>query len=150
MTPAYYHKSLTIFLETDPTAVLGELTNAHNFSVEQLQRYAWIEQIKILTSALKCFSSGEILFEFTIPRMGKRADVLLILGSVVVVVEFKVGSTSFDRIAIEQVHDYALDLKTSTREAAAFLLSHCLWPQKLGRRARKSCAGPLTAYPSRL
>ena len=111
MTPAYYHKSLTIFLEADPTAVLGELTNAHNFSVEQLQRYAWIEQIKILKSALKYFASGEILFEFTIPRMGKRADVLLILGSVVVVVEFKVGSTSFDRIAIEQVHDYALDLK---------------------------------------
>ena len=71
MTPAYYHKSLTIFLEADPTAVLGELTNAHNFSVEQLQRYAWIEQIKILKSALKYFASGEILFEFTIPRMGK-------------------------------------------------------------------------------
>jgi hypothetical protein len=54
---------------------------------------------------------GTIYFEFSIPRMGKRADVILISGSVVFVIEFKVGSDTFDRAAIEQVHDYALDLK---------------------------------------
>ncbi len=60
-------------------------------------------------------NSGHILFEFAIPRMGKRADVVLILGCTVVVVEFKVGSATFDRSAVEQVQDYALDLKNFHR-----------------------------------
>ena len=51
------------------------------------------------------------MFEFAIPRMGKRADVVLLIDGIVLVLEFKVGSETFDRHAIEQVHDYALDLK---------------------------------------
>lgn len=47
--------------------------------------------------------------------MGKRADVVLVLGGIVFVIEFKVGATSFDRSAVEQVHDYALDLKNFHR-----------------------------------
>jgi len=43
--------------------------------------------------------------------MGKRADVVLLIGGIVFVIEFKVGSHSFDSYAIEQAHDYALDLK---------------------------------------
>ncbi|MDQ6799354.1 MAG: DUF2075 domain-containing protein [Acidobacteriota bacterium] len=43
--------------------------------------------------------------------MGRRVDVVLLIGPVVLVVEFKVGATDFDRSAIEQVWDYALDLK---------------------------------------
>ena len=43
--------------------------------------------------------------------MGKRADAIIILDGVVFVVEFKVHATSFDAAAIEQVTDYALDLK---------------------------------------
>lgn len=43
--------------------------------------------------------------------MGKRADVVVLLGSTVFVIEFKVGSSTFDSYAIDQVHDYALDLK---------------------------------------
>lgn len=43
--------------------------------------------------------------------MGKRIDVVLLIGPVVFVVEFKVGATTFDRAAVEQVWDYALDLK---------------------------------------
>ncbi|MCE2832726.1 MAG: DUF2075 domain-containing protein [Oxalobacteraceae bacterium] len=54
---------------------------------------------------------GWIYFEFSIPRMGKRADVVLLIGGIVFVIEFKVGSHSFDSYAIEQAHDYALDLK---------------------------------------
>ena len=43
--------------------------------------------------------------------MGRRIDTVLLIGPIVFVVEFKVGETSFDRAAIEQVWDYALDLK---------------------------------------
>ena len=54
---------------------------------------------------------GWIAFEFAIPRMGKRADVVLVAAGIVFVVEFKVGSQHFDAAASDQVVDYALDLK---------------------------------------
>jgi hypothetical protein len=43
--------------------------------------------------------------------MGRRIDVVLLIGPVVFVIEFKVGEKTFDRAAIDQVWDYALDLK---------------------------------------
>lgn len=58
---------------------------------------------------------GTIYFEFIIPRMGKRADVVLLLAEIVAVLEFKVGAVEFGRQALDQVHDYALDLKNFHR-----------------------------------
>ena len=43
--------------------------------------------------------------------MGRRIDVVLVIGSVIFAVEFKVGEKTFDRSAIDQVWDYGLDLK---------------------------------------
>src|SRR4029450_7879933 len=54
---------------------------------------------------------GSIFFEFNIPRMGRRIDVVLVIGAVVFAIEFKVGEKAFDRSAIDQVWDYGLDLK---------------------------------------
>lgn len=42
--------------------------------------------------------------------MGSRVDAIVITGPLVIVIEFKVGASSFDAAAIDQVHDYALDL----------------------------------------
>ncbi|MGP1438975.1 MAG: DUF2075 domain-containing protein [Treponema sp.] len=54
---------------------------------------------------------GSILFEFTIPRMGRRVDCIILSYGCVFVIEFKVGSEVFHKNAVEQVTDYALDLK---------------------------------------
>ncbi len=43
--------------------------------------------------------------------MGRRVDVILVVGPAVFALEFKVGERAFDRAAIDQVWDYALDLK---------------------------------------
>jgi DUF2075 family protein len=43
--------------------------------------------------------------------MGKRIDVLLLIGSAIFVLEFKVGEKEFISYAIDQVMDYALELK---------------------------------------
>ncbi len=107
---AYYEADVEDFCTADPNAVLGELVNRHGFALELQQKFAWQEQISMLQATLTKVS-GRIYFEFSIPRMGKRADVILISSSAVFVIEFKVGSDTFDRAAIEQVHDYALDLK---------------------------------------
>jgi hypothetical protein len=46
-----------------------------------------------------------------IPRMGKRADAIIISGGQIFVIEYKVGADDYQKHAIDQVLDYALDLK---------------------------------------
>ncbi|WP_272011153.1 DUF2075 domain-containing protein [Roseovarius sp. ZX-A-9] len=90
---------------------MGELARSHHHALEHEQRSAWIKQIEILKRVLASARDSHVFFEFSIPRMGKRADAVVLRNGVVFVVEFKVNAESFDRAAIEQVHDYALDLK---------------------------------------
>ncbi len=59
----------------------------------------------------KSGGQGLIAFEFAVPRMGKRIDVVLVQGAAVYVLEFKVGQREFTSDAINQVWDYALDMK---------------------------------------
>lgn len=80
------------------------------FALLPTQTNAWLEQIHILQDQLKG-QTGSLFLEFNIPRMGRRIDTVLLIGPAVFVVEFKVGETSFERAAIDQVWDYALDLK---------------------------------------
>jgi len=108
---AYYETNLQDFLDADEDAILGALTMQHGFALEHQQKHAWQGQIQLLQRLLSPTLKGWIYFEFSIPRMGKRADVVLLIGGIVFVIEFKVGSHSFDSYAIEQAHDYALDLK---------------------------------------
>lgn len=111
MHNAYYSASINDFIAQVPEAVLGELAKRNPFALDPLQRNAWLSQIEILQSQLVGMSAGWIAFEFAIPRMGKRVDVVLIIAGIVFVVEFKVGSDQFDATASDQVVDYALDLK---------------------------------------
>lgn len=108
---AYYEADIPSFCKANAQAILGALTEHHGFTLEIQQRLAWQEQIRLLQLSLRGIEAGSIYFEFSIPRMGKRADVVLLIGSTIFVVEFKVGSDTFDHAALEQVHDYALDLK---------------------------------------
>lgn len=115
MSASYYSSSIPDFLLQSSSEVLGLLANAHRFALEQTQRDAWVSQIMLLKRELAGIGEGEIHFEFVIPRMGKRADCIVVYRDVVFVLEFKVGSSQVDRAAIEQVHDYALDLKNFHR-----------------------------------
>ena len=107
---AWYCSSIDEFLKETPDAVLGQLAANSDFSVSSSQRDGWLAEIEILRSQLNGIS-GSVFLEFNIPRMGRRVDAVLIIGPVVLPVEFKVGERVFDRAAIDQVWDYALDLK---------------------------------------
>lgn len=106
----WYGASIAEFLDTTPEAVLGQLTSNCDFALLPTQRDAWLAQIEFLRSQVRGLS-GSIFFEFNIPRMGRRIDVVLVIGPVVFAIEFKVGEKTFDRSAIDQVWDYGLDLK---------------------------------------
>ena len=102
------------FVRQSSDEILGEMTRRAGGDLELTQNNAWQEQIEIL-KALKLVdsehSSAKIYFEYTIPRLGRRADVILIVGHVLFVVEFKAGESQFNVSALDQVWDYALDLK---------------------------------------
>ncbi len=69
-------------------------------------------QIQILKPALQHFPGASyLLLEFAIPRMGKRVDVILLAHGIVFVLEFKIGERHYTTHALDQVLDYALDLK---------------------------------------
>jgi len=100
------------FLAENENSILGQLVHHSDFAVEIGQRNAWVEQIASLKKTLAaCAGRGSVYFEYAIPRLGKRVDVILILDHVLFVIEFKVGEHLFQRNAKDQVWDYALDLK---------------------------------------
>lgn len=110
MNRSYYSATFKNFLNTSSETILGELTKRHTFTLEHNQRNAWLEEISILRNAL-CKYQGAVYLEFSIPRMGQRIDAVLLIGSVIFVLEFKVGEKVFTQHAYDQVWDYALDLK---------------------------------------
>lgn len=106
----FYRKTIQGFLQDTPREILGDLAQNNPFSLVPNQRDAWSIQISILKESLKSFQ-GDLFFEYSIPRMGRRVDVVAIIGSVIFVLEFKVGSINYEVVDIDQVWDYALDLK---------------------------------------
>jgi Uncharacterized conserved protein (DUF2075) len=107
---AWYGALIDEFRNADPDTVFGILAKNPEFDLATTQKEAWLEQIAFLQEKLEGLT-GTLFLEFNIPRMGSRVDAVLLIGPVVFVVEFKVGEAAFDRAAVDQVWDYALDLK---------------------------------------
>ncbi len=110
MSRAYYSATIDCFVNSSTEEILGSLTRGNDFALIQTQRDAWVAQIEILRSILLPHT-GSVYFEYSIPRMGRRIDVVAVIGPVIFVMEFKVGESEFSAYAIDQVFDYALDLK---------------------------------------
>ncbi len=110
MRREYYSDTIPNFINSKNEEIFGNIAQSSDFPVEPTQRDAWLEQIRILKNALQQYE-GSLYFEYSIPRMGKRIDVVLLIGSVIFVLEFKVGEKEFQSHAIDQTWDYALDLK---------------------------------------
>ncbi len=89
----------------------GELALKLPFAVEPAQRAAWEYEVQHLRSLARDLPSGHFFLEFLIPRMGRRADLVVLLGGVVFVVEYKIGARHFERSGLDQVYGYGLDLK---------------------------------------
>ena len=111
MRRAYYSATLEKFQSDQEDLILGELTRNHQFALEDLQRNAWISQILILKKSLTELPGCYVAFEYAIPRMGKRIDIVLLYQGIVFALEFKVGEKNYPNPALEQSLDYAVDLK---------------------------------------
>jgi len=116
MIKRYFHgDTIEGFLAMPDAQIIGILTTAHtslHASLQSLQNDAWREEIMLLKDILTPYiGRGHIYFEYTIPRMGRRIDVVLLLDGVVLLLEFKAFNEQYTKADIAQVWDYALDLK---------------------------------------
>ncbi|MFY8129181.1 MAG: DUF2075 domain-containing protein [Chitinophagaceae bacterium] len=133
MLNAYYSNTINGFSNDTLEHIIGCITKNNKFDISSNTIDAWQEEIIILKNQIKSFS-GEIHFEFSVPRMGKRIDCLLIINNIVFILEFKVGETEFHSYHKDQVWDYALDLKNFHKPSHdAFLI-----PILIATQAEKS------------
>ena len=101
------------FLRKDKNSIFGELCDRYHGDALTTTREAWIKEIEILQNTLSPWKEvdGHIVFEYDIPRLGKRIDVVLLLKGIIFCLEFKVGESRILENDVDQVLDYALDLK---------------------------------------
>ena len=111
MQRSYYSARIREFLDEKPETLLGKLMVSDEFSTTDLQKNAWRKEIDILQDQLRLVENGDIAFEYTIPRMGHRIDVVCIIRGLIFLLEFKVGDSEYRKSTADQVMDYALDLK---------------------------------------
>jgi len=110
MNRAFYSDTIANFLNASIEEIIGKISLGNEFALEQTQRDAWLTEITLLKNVLTNYN-GKIYFEYSIPRIGERIDVLLIINQTIFVLEFKIGEKKYTSYSIDQVTDYALDLK---------------------------------------
>lgn len=113
MSRCLYNSPFQAFLESDPKSILGGLGINYHGDILTTTNEAWAGEIAVMQEVLKPWKdeSGQIIFEYDIPRLGKRVDVVLLLRGLIFCLEFKVGQKDALQADVEQVLDYALDLK---------------------------------------
>lgn len=100
MKRSYYSGGVQNFVRKDPLSIFGELTSNDQFAADDLQKNSWKMEIDILKRELIAFGDGHLLFEYTIPRIGKRIDNILLYKGIVFLLEFKVGENTYPNYAI--------------------------------------------------
>ena len=117
----YYSDTIDLFDKKSTNEIIGQITNENQFDSNRNTNQSWRSQIEILKETLIDLQ-GVLFFEFSIPRMGKRVDCLLIIQNIVFVIEFKVGEKEYLSSNLDQVWDYALDLKNFHKPSHSALL----------------------------
>ena len=114
---SYYQNKAAEFIREPSDSILRKLTFYGGNEPPQVK--AWEEEIGLMKDILEEWKNenAEIIFEYTIPRLGKRVDVVLLLRDIIFCIEFKAGQSKYLQMDMEQVMDYALDLKNFHKES---------------------------------
>lgn len=113
MSRCLYNSDFATFLYTDSASIYKMLDDNYHGEALTTTRDAWKAEIDIMKNVVSSLNNadGQIIFEYDIPRLGKRIDVVLFYRGIVFCLEFKVGESKILETNIDQVLDYALDLK---------------------------------------
>ena len=136
MSRCLYSSSFAEFINTSENSIFGTLCERYHGEALTTTREAWRSEISIMKEILFEFSNrdGKIIFEYDIPRLGKRIDVVLLLEGIIFCLEFKVGQSSIIEADVDQVLDYALDLKNFHK----FSQDHLIVPILIATNYRNS------------
>ncbi len=131
MAKAYYASSIRDFLNSTPITVHGHILIQDEMRATTEQKNVWRDEIAILQEQLRFLpDDGSIIFEYTVPRIGSRIDVVCIIHGIIFVLEFKGNETEYKPEDEEQVIDYALDLKYFHEESEKRYIVPILVPTK--------------------
>ena len=80
----YYSDTISDFLGKANNSIIGDLTIASQHDINDETTMAWLEEIDVMKKVLVPYSnSGSIFFEYNIPRMGRRIDVVTIIDGII-------------------------------------------------------------------
>ncbi len=120
----FYQSDVKSFLAEDTDTIFGKMSRADEMDTASTQKFAWEQEITIMKDVLAPYANeqAQIIFEYTIPRLGKRIDVVVLLRERIFVIEFKAGEEEYNHADVDQVLDYALDLKNFHQGSADRLI----------------------------
>ncbi|MBS7346802.1 MAG: DUF2075 domain-containing protein [Muribaculaceae bacterium] len=143
-TRYYYSDTIASFIDRNVNEIIGKLTLASQHDINDETSQSWVEEIYTLKEILQPYRfRGSIYFEYNIPRMGRRADVIVVIDGIIFVLEYKTSEQKFTREARTQVWDYALDLKNFHEQSAERILIPILVAPK---ESNKNCSLELKYY----
>lgn len=119
----YYAADISDFLKQSTAEILGVI-HSNDMSAETTiqQSNTWETEVEILKKQLSVLREGRLIFEYTIPRKGKRVDNVVLYKNIVFLLEFKCGDNEYKSGTYDQVYDYALDLRNFQKESHDKLL----------------------------
>lgn len=117
-----YENNLENFRDETMETILGEITKNYKFELNEMQKKAWISEIKILKNQLSKMNDGTIIFEYQIPRMQSIIDNVLLINGIIFAIEFKINEKEYKQHEIEQVLRYTYQLKNFHYESRKKLI----------------------------
>lgn len=111
MERAYLSVAASQIDQFSDVELFGHLASRLPFALEPTQRSAWEYQLQHLRAIAVGLPGAHFFLEFLIPRMGRRADLIVVYRGTVFVIEYKLGAKLFERSGLDQVYGYGLDLK---------------------------------------
>ena len=86
MSKAYYAASISEFLRSSTESIQGAILIKDEFRATVEQRNTWKAEIEIMKDQLSRLGrEGSIIFEYTVPRIGSRIDVVCIIHGIIFV-----------------------------------------------------------------
>jgi hypothetical protein len=114
---SFYGARVAEFMSDDPNNVVGVLATRASLEYrgnQPEQARSWRDQVKLLRRAFsEVKGSGEwgLLLEYSLRRLGRRPDAVILAPGVIIVVEFKMSAEKHAAHHVQQVEDYALCIR---------------------------------------
>ena len=112
MSRCLYNSSFEKFINADENSIFGALCDNYHGDALTTTREAWKSEISIIKCVLSKYAdkNGQVIFEYDIPRLGKRIDVVLLLKGIVFCVELNFMCKEFLSLKQANLTEYSANV----------------------------------------